>query len=122
MVNELLTGMEAFGGIFIASTNLMQGLDQAALRRFDCKIRFDYLDPDQAVALLDRSCAALVLAPADAIERRIVSRLSNLTPGDFAAVSRRHQFQSLGSTGDFIEALSAECAFKEGARAAIGFL
>lgn len=122
MVNELLTGMEAFGGIFIASTNLMQGLDQAALRRFDCKVRFDYLDWQQIVALLDRTCAALVLAPADAIERRIVSRLCNLTPGDFAAVSRRHQFQPLRSAGAFIEALSAECALKEGARAAIGFL
>ncbi|RYG99303.1 MAG: AAA family ATPase, partial [Alphaproteobacteria bacterium] len=42
-VNEMLTQMEAFPGIFIASTNLMDGLDTAALRRFDLKIRLGYL-------------------------------------------------------------------------------
>lgn len=29
LVNEMLTQMEAFSGVFIASTNLMDGLDQA---------------------------------------------------------------------------------------------
>lgn len=33
-VNEFLTQMEQFEGIFIASTNLMDGLDAAAMRRF----------------------------------------------------------------------------------------
>ena len=47
-VNEMLTQMEQFPGIFIASTNMMHGLDQAALRRFDLKVRFDYLLPEQA--------------------------------------------------------------------------
>lgn len=42
-VNEMLTQMESFEGIFIASTNLMSSLDEAALRRFDLKMRFDYL-------------------------------------------------------------------------------
>ena len=32
-VNEMLTQIEAFGGVFIASTNLLDGLDAAALRR-----------------------------------------------------------------------------------------
>jgi SpoVK/Ycf46/Vps4 family AAA+-type ATPase len=34
-INEMLTQMEAFEGIFIASTNRMDGLDPAALRRFE---------------------------------------------------------------------------------------
>ena len=42
-VNEMLTQMESFAGIFIASTNLRDNLDQAALRRFDLKIKFDFL-------------------------------------------------------------------------------
>ena len=37
-VNELLTQMEHFEGTFIASTNLMDDIDQAALRRFDLKL------------------------------------------------------------------------------------
>jgi SpoVK/Ycf46/Vps4 family AAA+-type ATPase len=36
-VNEFLTQMEIYDGIFVASTNLMDGMDQAALRRFDVK-------------------------------------------------------------------------------------
>ena len=42
-VNEFLTQLEQFDGIFVASSNLMDNLDQAALRRFDFKIRMDYL-------------------------------------------------------------------------------
>ena len=39
LVNEMLTQTESFSGVFIASTNLMGGLDQAALRRFDLKVK-----------------------------------------------------------------------------------
>jgi len=45
-VNELLTQMEAFDGIFVCTTNLMDKLDQASLRRFSFKIRFDVLKPE----------------------------------------------------------------------------
>lgn len=37
-VNEMLTQMESFDGIFIASTNLFENLDEASLRRFDMAI------------------------------------------------------------------------------------
>lgn len=47
-VNEMLTQMEAFDGIFIASTNLMDNLDSAAMRRFDVKLEFKPLAPNQA--------------------------------------------------------------------------
>ena len=33
-VNELLTQMEAHNGVFICTTNLMERLDPASLRRF----------------------------------------------------------------------------------------
>src|SRR5690606_22942609 len=39
-VNEMLQGMERFNGIFVCTTNLLESLDQAALRRFTFKIRF----------------------------------------------------------------------------------
>lgn len=47
-VNEMLVQMENFNGVFIATTNLMSGLDQASLRRFDMKLEFGYLKPKQA--------------------------------------------------------------------------
>ena len=47
-VNQFLTEMEAFDGIFICTTNLIENLDPATLRRFDFKVKFDYLSPIQA--------------------------------------------------------------------------
>ena len=43
-VNEMLTQMESFSGIFIATTNFMTNLDKASIRRFDMKIEFKPLD------------------------------------------------------------------------------
>uniref|UniRef100_UPI0023EF7414 ATP-binding protein n=1 Tax=Metallibacterium scheffleri TaxID=993689 RepID=UPI0023EF7414 len=37
-VNELLTQMERYDGCFIATTNRLEDVDEAALRRFDLKI------------------------------------------------------------------------------------
>ena len=39
-VNEMLTQIENFPGFFIASTNLIDVLDAASLRRFDLKVKF----------------------------------------------------------------------------------
>src|SRR5690606_6356820 len=58
-VNEMLTQMENFHGIFIASTNLMDSLDEAAMRRFDVKVRFDYLSKAQAQEMLERLASKL---------------------------------------------------------------
>ena len=46
-VNEMLQGMERFKGIFICTTNLLERLDQAALRRFTFKIQFKPLSAPQ---------------------------------------------------------------------------
>lgn len=57
----MLTQMESFPDVLIASTNLMDGLGQAALRRFDLKVKFDYLKAGQAWALFEKQCAVLAL-------------------------------------------------------------
>jgi SpoVK/Ycf46/Vps4 family AAA+-type ATPase len=121
-VNEMLTQMESFPGVFIASTNLMDGLDQAALRRFDLKVRFDYLKIEQAWGLLQKHCAGLGLPAPDEMLRQNLSGLSALTPGDFAAVARQHRFRPICSPAMLIAALKAECSLKEdGRKAVIGF-
>jgi SpoVK/Ycf46/Vps4 family AAA+-type ATPase len=121
LVNEMLTQMESFPGVFIASTNLMEELDQAALRRFDLKVKFDYLQPVQAAELLSRYCIALSLAEASAEALMRLTRLCTLTPGDFAAVVRQHRFRPLDSAAALVCALEAECALKQGTKRAIGF-
>jgi transitional endoplasmic reticulum ATPase len=50
-VNELLTQMERFEGLFICSNNLIDRLDSASIRRFDFKIMLSYLKPSQALLL-----------------------------------------------------------------------
>ncbi len=121
-VNEMLTQMEAYAGVFVATTNLMDGLDSAALRRFDLKAKFDFMRTKQAVELLRRHCAALGLGAPDDEQVRRMGALTLLTPGDFAAVVRRHAFQPLADAAALFDALSAECALKPGAKAAIGFI
>lgn len=116
-VNEILVQMEAFEGIFIAATNLPDTLDEASLRRFDLKVRFDYLNSDQARVAFERVLAkhSASASVTENILRRTAA-LDTLTPGDFATVTR--QAKALGETLDarwLIEGLEAECMTK-GAR------
>ena len=122
-VNELLTQMESFDGVFVASTNLMGNIDQAALRRFDIKVRFDYLKPAQSWEMLSLLCQDLGLpAPAAGLAAEL-ARLPVLTPGDFALVARQHRFRKLTGPAQVIDALRTECAAKEdGRRQRIGFM
>ena len=122
-VNEMLTQMEAFSGIFVASTNLMDGLDEASLRRFDLKVRFDYLLPDQACALFVRQAKVLKLRkPTDDLMQRI-RRMDQLAPGDFAAVARQHRFRPLRDTLDLAAALEGEVSLRRrGSTRTIGFV
>ncbi len=122
LVNEMLTQMESFSGVFIASTNLMGGLDQAALRRFDLKVKFDFLKPDQACELFRRYCRTLEFPEPQSVETNKLMRLSKLTPGDFAAVVRQNRFRPIATAAALVAALEAECIVKEGSKASIGFL
>jgi len=121
-VNEFLTQLEMYSGVFIATTNLMDGLDSASLRRFDLKGKFNYLKPDQAVALwLNHLQAASIEARTSTDEARI-RRLTNLTPGDFATVARQARFSPLREAKDWVAALTAECDRKPSAhRTVMGF-
>ena len=113
-VNELLTQMEAFEGVFICTTNLMESLDAASLRRFAWKIRFDWLTPNQRWALFLQEFARLGGDVAEAMDYRAeIRRLEQLTPGDFAAVVRQYElWDEVPSVGAFYDRLCAEVAVK----------
>ena len=113
-VNELLQQIERFPGIFIAATNLMDGLDPAALRRFDFKLHFRPLTPAQRLRLFARE--ALGEAAIETIPPRLartLEGLDGLTPGDFANVVRQRTLlgESL-SPEDFLRRLMQECRWK----------
>lgn len=124
-VNEMLTQMESFAGIFIASTNLMDGLDQAALRRFDLKVKFGFLRPPQVWALFQRCCAQLQLPLGDEAGALSLQagKLDKATPGDFATVMRQHRFKPFTSAQSLLQALLMECRLKAGnTGTSIGFI
>jgi len=93
-VNEMLQGMERFNGIFICTTNLLDRIDQAALRRFTFKIRFKPLTAAQREAMFVAEALAGDAARLTAELRARLALLDQLCPGDFAAVQR--QVQILG--------------------------
>lgn len=111
-VNEMLTQMERFDGLFICSTNLMQRLDAASLRRFALKIRFDYLRPEQRWRLFREHVPKAAKWP-EADCRAALDRLSNLTPGDFATVRRQAALFNLTLTPEeLLNRLQQECRSK----------
>ncbi len=119
-VNELLTQMEAFEGIFIATTNLMESLDAASLRRFPWKIRFDWLKPAQRWALFAQELVRLGGDLAEAADWKAdLWELEQLTPGDFAAVVRQYElWDETPSASAFYDRLCLEVAAKRGERVA----
>lgn len=113
-VNEMLTQIEKFEGLLVVSTNLMDGLDPAALRRFDLKLHFDYLKPEQAVKFAQEQVNKLSLPDLTDVEQDCIAQLRNLTPGDFAAVARRHRFAPFDNLDEWLKAIKAECEIKQG--------
>ena len=98
-MNELLTQMEAFDGIFVCTTNLMEKLDQACLRRFAFKIRFNPLTPDQRWGLFQQELERLGGIPEELPPwEGQVRRLENLGPGDFAVVVRQFELWGTAAT------------------------
>ena len=110
-VNELLTQLEAFEGIFIATTNLMDHLDSAALRRFDLKLRFEFLQPDQAWGLFRETAKCLGLDAPGSLTSP-VRALAFLTPGDFAQVLRQARLRQIATPQALLARLREEVALK----------
>lgn len=120
-VNEMLVQMESFDGIFIATTNLIDNLDKACLRRFDLKLEFGYLLPEQSQNLFKKECA-LLKVKFDENASKKVSNLGLLAPGDFASVRRQAKFRPIKNGDDFCHRLELEVALKNEAKSVkIGF-
>lgn len=111
MVNEMLTQMESFEGIFFATTNLMEHLDAASLRRFDMKINLGYLKYEQRVALCRHACESLSFDLTAELEASLRS-FDHLTPGDFENVLRQSRLRPIRAATDLIERLKQETKLK----------
>jgi SpoVK/Ycf46/Vps4 family AAA+-type ATPase len=107
-VNELLTQMENFKGIFIAATNFNNNLDSASRRRFALKIKFNYLQPD-GIAKVWQAFFPKIECPQEARE------LKSLAPGDFNAVygTFRYYDESEITAENILQALLHEIECKD---------
>jgi transitional endoplasmic reticulum ATPase len=127
-VNELLTQMEAFDGIFICTTNLMTRIDKAALRRFDFKVQFDYLTAEQRWNLFAQESQRLgAPLPEDKMMlsalKQQMQRLTQLTPGDFAVLNRQAKFQEQPfELTQMLTILEQECTAKGEQFSRMGFV
>jgi transitional endoplasmic reticulum ATPase len=110
-VNEMLTWMESHPLPFVCTTNLAEYLDQATIRRFTFKLRFDPMDQTMASRAFERFFGMAAQCPIP----------EGLTPGDFATVRKKREL--LGSENSVVIAnwLRDEVAARGVSTTAIGF-
>ena len=115
MVNEFLVGLERSPVPVACTTNFLDRVDPAALRRFTFKVKLDYLNREQTR-----------LAFKAFFDCKAPDQLGGcraLTPGDFAVVKRQLRFcdEKSCSASKIAEMLAAEAAVKQKGTARIGF-
>ncbi len=133
-VNQFLTSLEDYRGILIATTNRKEDLDAASLRRFTAKVAFMPLRQNQVLPLIRSSFPQTEIPPSLEADFRALGTASRstggssdspsggLTPGDIAAVRRRHFFAPRPPTAaDLLAALQAETAHRRPREAPVGF-
>ena len=107
-VNEMLTWMENHPLPFICTTNLMDELDEASLRRFTFKVRYSFLTPGQ-IAQAFRHFFGVSLA-------KPPPHLTRLSPGDFAVVKSKVDLLDIRDAAQLIELLECEQTAKADTR------
>ena len=112
-VNEMLTWMESHPLPFVCTTNLMDGLDKAALRRFTFKVKYKYLAEEQVGNAFKRFFGKKYPPSA--------ARLDYLTPGDFAVVKDKANILGIDEPAELVKMLAGEHELK-GERTRMGFI
>lgn len=114
-VNEMLTQMENFEFPFVCTTNLFDTLDEASLRRFTFKIKFNFLTPAQIKESF-KNFFNMNLPVEDC-------NIKGLTIGDFATVKKKNEFLGYKDEKEIIDLLIQETEVKhcEELKKTIGF-
>lgn len=105
-VNEMLTQMENADYPFICTTNLMDNIDKAALRRFSFKVKYDYLKPEQVVEAFQNFFGQTV-------NTHDVADLVCLAPGDFAVVKKQADLLDITDKSELLTRLRQEQSAKK---------
>ncbi|MBR6163863.1 ATP-binding protein [bacterium] len=102
-VNEMLTWMESHEYPFVCTTNLLDTLDEASLRRFTFKIKFDFMNPEQINLAMKHF---FNIEDADL-------NIKGLTTGDFATVKKKADFLEIRDTSEIEKMLRDEVRLKQ---------
>jgi SpoVK/Ycf46/Vps4 family AAA+-type ATPase len=109
--NEFLAQMESFPGLFICTTNLLDRLDTAVLRRFQFRLEFKALREDQLLALFAQTFGRA----ATAAESPLLNRLAGaVVPADFANIARVLRFTPELLQGDLAALVQEEVRSRRG--------
>lgn len=104
MVNEILSQLDDFKGLLIATTNQQSWLDHAALRRFDLSIHFDFLSSAQTKKLLSIYEQKLELVPV-AGAYTMLEAIPQLTVAHFSQAAAKARFTPMKTSVDFVKFL-----------------
>ena len=102
-VNEMLTWMESHEYPFVCTTNLLDSLDEASLRRFTFKVKFDFLTPEQ----VNEGIEHFFNIP-DAN-----TNIKGVTAGDFATVKKKADFLNITDLAEIVKMLQDEVKIKK---------
>ena len=117
--NEFLARMERFPGLFICTTNLVDTLDPAILRRFQFQVEFLPMRYEQSV----EAFSAAFLRKPQIEESQQLREMTGLVPADFANVARQLRFFAGGGNANATTLLKAELKARRGTLAQpIGFI
>ena len=100
-VNEMLTQMESAEYPFVCTTNLMDNIDKAALRRFSFKVKYDFLTPDQVITAFKDFFNQI-------ISKNEIVDLTNLTPGDFVVIKKQADLLDITDKSELLSKLRQE--------------
>lgn len=112
-VNEMLTWMESHEYPFVCTTNLLDTLDEASLRRFTFKIKFDFLTNEQVNSAIEHFFGI----------KDAGVNIKGLTAGDFSTVKKKTDFLGINDLDEITKMLNEEVKVKKSKelKSTIGF-
>ena len=111
-VNEMLTQMEKHPYPFICTTNLMDSLDKASLRRFTFKVKYDYMTSEQVTKAFEYFFGI----------KNVHLNSNTLAPGDFVVVKEKAEIMDcLNNKDELIKMFDLEQVNKTPIANRIGF-
>lgn len=110
-VNEMLTQMENAKYPFVCTTNLIESLDEASLRRFTFKVKFDFMGETETKEVLKNM-----------FKINNSEHIKNLTIGDCTTVKKKAKFLKVTNPIEVIDMLKEEVKIKKSANLSkVGF-